>query len=52
MMEPDRSDRQEETARQQPRKPYAAPRLTEYGDVETLTQGAGPSGPDFASKLG
>lgn len=52
MMEPDRSDRQDETARQQPRKPYAAPRLTEYGDVETLTQGAGGSGPDFRTQLG
>ncbi len=51
VMESDRSDGQQQPADRQPRKPYATPQLTEYGDVETLTQGSGGSGPDLGSKL-
>ncbi len=52
-MEPtERSDKQEPETRHQARKAYASPRLTEYGDVETLTQATGSGTTDVPGHFG
>jgi hypothetical protein len=45
----ERSGKQEPETPRQSRKVYAPPRLTEYGDAETLTQATGSGTNDFGT---
>lgn len=45
----ERSEKQEPETRRERRKPYTPPRLSEYGDVETLTQATGSGTNDFGT---
>lgn len=38
--------------RTEPRKPYVAPEVRVYGDIRSLTAGAGPGNADLALGLG